>query len=71
MFIRMRLGKKASESKYHELMDQLKAYTVQKQLLPHMKKRLLAYYYYRFKNTYFREKRILSDLTGLTGLIIN
>ncbi|XP_019888241.1 potassium/sodium hyperpolarization-activated cyclic nucleotide-gated channel 2 [Ooceraea biroi] len=63
MFLRMRAAKKTSESKYQELVDQLKAYTIQKQLLPHMKKRLLAYYYYRFKNSYFREKRILADLT--------
>lgn len=64
MFLRMKADRKASESKFQELIDQVKAYTRQKQLLSHMKKRLLAYYHYRFKNTYFRSKRILSELTG-------
>ncbi|KYN21613.1 Potassium/sodium hyperpolarization-activated cyclic nucleotide-gated channel 1 [Trachymyrmex cornetzi] len=63
MFLRTKAERKSSESKFQELIDQVKAYTRQKQLLPHMKKRLLAYYHYRFKNTYFRSKRILSDLT--------
>ncbi|GAB1868363.1 Potassium/sodium hyperpolarization-activated cyclic nucleotide-gated channel 1-like [Camponotus japonicus] len=63
MFLRIKAERKASESKFQELIDQVKAYTIQKQLLPHMKKRLLAYYHYRFKNTYFRGKRILSELT--------
>lgn len=64
MFLRTKTERRSSESKFQELIDQVKAYTGQKQLLPHMKKRLLAYYHYRFKNTYFRDKRILSDLTG-------
>ncbi|XP_070156836.1 potassium/sodium hyperpolarization-activated cyclic nucleotide-gated channel 1 [Polyergus mexicanus] len=63
MCFRVKAEKKASESKFQELIDQVKAYTRQRQLLPHMKKRLLAYYHYRFKNTYFRGKRILSELT--------
>ncbi|XP_018396305.1 PREDICTED: potassium/sodium hyperpolarization-activated cyclic nucleotide-gated channel 1-like [Cyphomyrmex costatus] len=63
MFLRIKAERKSSESKFQELIDQVKAYTRQKQLLSHMKKRLLAYYHYRFKNTYFRSKRILSDLT--------
>ncbi|KAL6432461.1 hypothetical protein ACFW04_006804 [Cataglyphis niger] len=63
MFFRIKDEKKESESKFQELINQVKAYTRQKQLLPHMKKRLLAYYHYRFKNTYFRSKRILSELT--------
>ncbi|EFN71680.1 Potassium/sodium hyperpolarization-activated cyclic nucleotide-gated channel 2 [Camponotus floridanus] len=63
MFLRIKTERKTSESKFQELIDQVKAYTIQKQLLPHMKKRLLAYYHYRFKNTYFRGKRILSELT--------
>lgn len=63
MFLHIKAERKLSESKFQELIGQVKAYTRQKQL-PHMKKRLLAYYHYRFKNTYFRSKRILSDLTG-------
>lgn len=64
MFLHIKTERKLSESKFQELIGQVKAYTRQKQLLPHMKKRLLTYYHYRFKNTYFRSKRILSDLTG-------
>lgn len=64
MFLNIKAQGKSSESKFQELIDQVKAYTRQKQLLPHMKKRLLAYYHYRFRNTYFRTKRILSDMTG-------
>ncbi|XP_029174384.1 potassium/sodium hyperpolarization-activated cyclic nucleotide-gated channel 2-like [Nylanderia fulva] len=63
MFLRIKAERKASEAKFQELIDQVKAYTRQKQLLPHMKKRLLAYYHYRFKSTYFRGKQILSELT--------
>ncbi|XP_012522161.2 potassium/sodium hyperpolarization-activated cyclic nucleotide-gated channel 1 [Monomorium pharaonis] len=63
MLLRIKVERKSSESKFQGLIDQVKAYTRQKQLLPHMKKRLLAYYRYRFKNTYFRGKRILLDLT--------
>lgn len=45
-------------------MNQVIAYTIQKQLPAHMKNRLLAYYYYRFRNSYFREKLILQNLSG-------
>ncbi|KAG5322765.1 HCN4 protein, partial [Pseudoatta argentina] len=58
MFLRIK-----SELKFQELIDQVKAYARQKQLLPLMKNRLLTYYKHRFKNTYFQSKRILSDLT--------
>ncbi|XP_012055319.1 PREDICTED: potassium/sodium hyperpolarization-activated cyclic nucleotide-gated channel 1-like [Atta cephalotes] len=63
MFLHFKAEKKSSQSKFQELIDQVKAYTRHKQLLPHMKKRLLAYYHYRFKDTYFHSKQILSDLT--------
>ncbi|KAL0102622.1 hypothetical protein PUN28_018127 [Cardiocondyla obscurior] len=63
MFLQIKAQRKSFESKFQELIDQVKAYSRQKQLLPHMKKRLLAYYYYRFQNSYFHSKRILSDLT--------
>ncbi|KAK1132864.1 hypothetical protein K0M31_014232 [Melipona bicolor] len=56
-------GRKASKLKFQEIINQLGAYTCQKQLPTHMKIRLLAYYYYRFRNSYFREKHILSKLT--------
>jgi len=64
VFVRTLSAKKTSEMKYQELMQQLKAYSKQKQLLPHMKRRLLEYYYHRFRNSYFREERILAELTG-------
>ncbi|XP_066594908.1 potassium/sodium hyperpolarization-activated cyclic nucleotide-gated channel 1-like [Prorops nasuta] len=63
MFLQIKAGSKASESKFHEIVDQLAAFTVQKQLPPHMKRRLLMYYNCRFKNSYFREKVILSNLS--------
>ncbi|KAG5323930.1 HCN1 protein, partial [Acromyrmex heyeri] len=63
MFLRIKAERKSSELKFQELIDQVKAYARQKQLLPHMKNRLLTYYKHRFKNTYFQSKRILSDLT--------
>lgn len=46
------------------MMNQLSAYARQKQLPPHIKQRLEAYYFYRFRNSYFREKKILSILSG-------
>jgi hypothetical protein len=64
IFVRTLSAKKTSELKYQELMQQLKSYSEQKQLLPHMKDRLLEYYYHRFRNSYFREERILAELTG-------
>nr|XP_012216655.1 PREDICTED: potassium/sodium hyperpolarization-activated cyclic nucleotide-gated channel 1-like [Linepithema humile] len=63
MFLHIKAERKSSEVKFQEIIDQVKAYTRQKQLLPHMKKRLLLYYHYRFANSYFRSKQILSDLT--------
>ncbi|KAG7202744.1 hypothetical protein KM043_009915 [Ampulex compressa] len=62
MLLQITSGSKASESKFQEIMNQLCAYTRQKQLPLHMKNRLQAYYHYRFRNSYFREKRILSCL---------
>lgn len=56
--------RKASESKYEQIVNQLSAYARQKQLPGFMKRRLLDYYHYRFKNSYFREKKILTNLSG-------
>ncbi|EFN84743.1 potassium/sodium hyperpolarization-activated cyclic nucleotide-gated channel 4 [Harpegnathos saltator] len=63
IFLRVKAKRTESETKFQEITNELKAYTRQKQLVPHMKKRLLAYYHYRFKNSYFREKQILSNLS--------
>ena len=67
MLIQITAGRKASKLKFQEIINQLSAYTCQKQLPTHMKIRLLAYYYYRFRNSYFREKNILSKLSGTVG----
>ncbi|CAD1469821.1 unnamed protein product, partial [Heterotrigona itama] len=63
MLIQIKAGRKASKLKFQEIINQLSAYTCQKQLPAHMKTRLLAYYYYRFRNSYFREKNILYNLS--------
>lgn len=64
MLIHIKEGRKASKSKFQEIINQVSAYTRKKQLPLHMKRRLLHYYYYRFRNSYFREKLILSNLSG-------
>ncbi|XP_020280033.1 potassium/sodium hyperpolarization-activated cyclic nucleotide-gated channel 4-like [Pseudomyrmex gracilis] len=56
---------KISEVQYEEIINQVQAYVKHKNLLPHIRERILAYYHYRFRGSYFRTKRILSDLTEL------
>ncbi|XP_026674382.1 uncharacterized protein LOC108631042 [Ceratina calcarata] len=63
MLIQIKAGRKASESKFQEIINQLSAYTRQKQLPKNMRIRLLSYYHYRFRDSYFREKLILTNLT--------
>ncbi|OAD60868.1 Potassium/sodium hyperpolarization-activated cyclic nucleotide-gated channel 4 [Eufriesea mexicana] len=63
MLIQIKAGRKASKAKFQEIINQLSAYTRQKQLPKHMRIRLVAYYYYRFRNSYFREKSILRNLS--------
>ncbi|CAK9822346.1 Potassium/sodium hyperpolarization-activated cyclic nucleotide-gated channel 4 [Anthophora retusa] len=63
MLIQIKAGRKESKSKFQEIINQVSAYTRQKQLPKHMKIRLMAYYYYRFRNSYFREKSILGNLS--------
>ncbi|XP_076392816.1 potassium/sodium hyperpolarization-activated cyclic nucleotide-gated channel 4 [Megachile rotundata] len=63
MLIHIKASRRASKSKFQEIMNQVIAYTIQKQLPAHMKNRLQAYYYYRFRNSYFREKLILQNLS--------
>nr|XP_031833724.1 potassium/sodium hyperpolarization-activated cyclic nucleotide-gated channel 3-like [Nomia melanderi] len=63
MLIQIKVGAKQSKSKFHEIMNQVIAYTIQKQLPTHMKNRLLNYYKYRFRYSYFREKSILMNLS--------
>ena len=64
MILQIRAKSQVSTSKFEEIVDQLSAYVRQKQLPQYMKKRILAYYRYRFRNSYFREKLILSSMSG-------
>ena len=65
MLLQMVSDRKASESKYEQNINQLLAYSRQKQLPQNISKRLLKFYHYRFKNHYFREKKILSNLSSI------
>lgn len=64
MIIRVRMGIKEPTSKFQEIINQLFAYVNQKQLPKHIKIRLVAYYYHRFRKNYFREKTIMLTLSG-------
>lgn len=64
MFLQIYNDKNTSQSGYQETMSQILAYTRQKQMPHYMRKRIESYYSYRFKNSYFREKKILSNLSG-------
>ncbi|XP_076289994.1 potassium/sodium hyperpolarization-activated cyclic nucleotide-gated channel 1 [Lasioglossum baleicum] len=63
MVIQIKALARQSKSKFHEIMNQVIAYTIQKQLPTHMKNRLLNYYRHRFRYSYFREKSILMNLS--------
>ncbi|KAK0182317.1 hypothetical protein PV327_000468 [Microctonus hyperodae] len=63
MFLQIQADKKAAESEYLEIMNQIVAYTRQKQMPPYMQKRLTTYYNYRFRKNYFQEKKVLSSLS--------
>ncbi|CAB0033857.1 unnamed protein product [Trichogramma brassicae] len=55
--------KYSSESKYEQVLNQVAAYSRQKQLPTYMKQRIMTYYRYRFRNSYFREETLLSHLS--------
>ncbi|KAL7301338.1 hypothetical protein TKK_0006070 [Trichogramma kaykai] len=55
--------KYSSESKYEQVLNQVAAYSRQKQLPTYMKRRIMTYYRYRFRNSYFREETLLSHLS--------
>nr|XP_033339699.1 potassium/sodium hyperpolarization-activated cyclic nucleotide-gated channel 3-like [Megalopta genalis] len=63
MLIQIKALASQSKSKFHEIINQVIAYTIQKQLPTHMKNRLLNYYRHRFRYSYFREKSILVNLS--------
>lgn len=65
MILQIHNDRKASETEYSETMNQIVAYTRQKQMPLYMKERLELYYRYRFRNNYFQEKKILSNLSGI------
>lgn len=64
MIIRVRMAIKEPMSKFQEIINQVLAYVNQKQLPKHIKIRLIAYYYHRFRKNYFREKTIMLTLSG-------
>lgn len=64
MIIRVRMAIKEPISKFQEIINQVLAYVNQKQLPKHIKIRLVAYYYHRFRKNYFREKTIMLTLSG-------
>ncbi|XP_078038495.1 potassium/sodium hyperpolarization-activated cyclic nucleotide-gated channel 1 [Augochlora pura] len=63
MLIQIKALASQSKSKFHEIINQVIAYTIQKQLPTHMKNRLLNYYRHRFRYSYFHEKSILVNLS--------
>ncbi|CAG5107469.1 Similar to HCN1: Potassium/sodium hyperpolarization-activated cyclic nucleotide-gated channel 1 (Oryctolagus cuniculus) [Cotesia congregata] len=65
LFFQIYNDKNTSQSGYQETMSQILAYTRQKQMPHYMRKRIESYYSYRFKNSYFREKKILSNLSEI------
>ncbi|XP_057338121.1 potassium/sodium hyperpolarization-activated cyclic nucleotide-gated channel 2-like [Microplitis mediator] len=65
MFLQIYNDKNTSQSGYQDTMSQILAYTRQKQMPHYMRKRIESYYSYRFKNSYFREKKILSNLSEI------
>ncbi|XP_015589234.1 potassium/sodium hyperpolarization-activated cyclic nucleotide-gated channel 1 [Cephus cinctus] len=62
IFLQIKSNSQEPEAKFQEIINQLSAYIWQKQLPPYMKKRLLLYYRFRFRKSYFRERMILSSL---------
>lgn len=64
MFLRIVADMKVSEIKYQEIINQLKAFSSQRQLPMYMRKRLEKYYFYRFRNNFFKESEIKRRLSG-------
>lgn len=54
----------SSTHKYDELVRQLKEYMRHKECPEYMQKRLLCYYEFRFRKSYFRESEILNTISG-------
>lgn len=65
MFLQFLFRIYTSEIKYHSVMNQLKQYMRNKQLPMPMQKRLIDYYGYRFRGTYYRENTIFPTMSGM------
>ncbi|KAK9752769.1 Cyclic nucleotide-binding domain [Popillia japonica] len=63
MFLQFLFRIYTSEIKYHSVMNQLKQYMRNKQLPMPMQKRLIDYYGYRFRGTYYRENTIFPTMS--------
>lgn len=60
----------SAETKYQEIINQVKEYMGYKQLPLPMQRRLICYYEYRFQKSYFREDAISATLSGLNNFIL-
>lgn len=65
LIFQIRKEESSTKSKALEIRNQVITYASQKQLSVYMKKKILAYYGYRYQNNYFREKDIFSKFTGM------
>lgn len=52
------------ELKYQRIMHQVEEYIHEKKLPENLKKKLIAYYEYRFQGSYFKEKAISRTLSS-------
>ncbi|RVE44319.1 hypothetical protein evm_011043 [Chilo suppressalis] len=61
--IKLCLSQFRSLTKYHELINQIKEYIRHRQFPVELQKRVLAFYYYTFQGTYFREEVVFGSLS--------
>lgn len=55
---------RSSSNKYQEMVRQLKEYMHHLQLQQALQQKILLYYEFRFRKSYFRESEILSSVSG-------
>lgn len=55
---------RSSSNKYQEMVRQLKEYMHHLQLQHALQQKILLYYEFRFRKSYFRESEILSSVSG-------
>ncbi|KAI4455004.1 i[[h]] channel isoform e [Holotrichia oblita] len=63
LFLQLFFRLHTSNIKYHSIMNQVRQYMRHKQLPLPMQRRLLDYYEYRFRETYFRENTIFPTIS--------